>query len=351
MAVNFDNTSGTVANTRITVQQLIDFAYRNCNFYAEQITPELVNAARQALYYDLINLTNKGVNLWLLDELLLGSISRQRELVMPKGVSDIREFNYFNENRREAASSDSSGLNLTAVKDLNTEYTIPAGGEVVLGYPNSSFLRAGFFSKTPNATLEVYASDAELGVYEKVLDAFGPLSNSGWAYKKIDASPEKTYWKFVNNNTFAVDVNALVFGKGQNTVPIARLNRNDYYDLPNKNRQSGGNSLQFYLDRGLTPTAYLWTVPNTDFELFELYVEYQMMDVGKLTNEISVPDRWIPYVQAKLSHSLSMQLKNVDPTKVQMLKAQSDELFHDASNEDRDRSPIYLQPNISPYTR
>jgi hypothetical protein len=85
--------------------------------------------------------------------------------------------------------------------------------------------------------------------------------------------------------------------------------------------------------------------------MFQLIVEKQMEDVGSLTNQIYVPDRWLPSIQASLSHKLSMQLPAVDMQRVSYLEQQADKLFLRASEEDRDKSPLYLQPNISYYTR
>ena len=85
--------------------------------------------------------------------------------------------------------------------------------------------------------------------------------------------------------------------------------------------------------------------------MFQLIVEKQMQDVGTLTNEIYVPDRWLPCVQSQLSHKLSMQLQGVDMARIQYLEGQANKLFLNASDEDRDKSPIYLQPNYSYYTR
>ena len=85
--------------------------------------------------------------------------------------------------------------------------------------------------------------------------------------------------------------------------------------------------------------------------MFQLIVEKQMEDVGSLTNELYVPDRWIASVQATLSHKLSLQVPGVDLGRIQYLEAQAEKLFMQASNEERDKSPIYFQPNISYYTR
>ena len=96
---------------------------------------------------------------------------------------------------------------------------------------------------------------------------------------------------------------------------------------------------------------YIWPVPNNDFQMFQLLVEKQMQDVGTLTNELSVPDRWLPSIQASLSHKIAMQVPGVDGGKISYLEAYADKLFMQASNEERDKSPIYFQPNISYYTR
>ena len=84
--------------------------------------------------------------------------------------------------------------------------------------------------------------------------------------------------------------------------------------------------------------------------MFQLLVEKQMEDVGSLTNQIYVPDRWLNCVQKQLSHSLSMQLPGVELTRVQYLETQAEKAFQQAADEDRDKSPIYLQPAIRYYT-
>ena len=73
MASNYDNTSNTTAMTTITVDQLISFAYKEAGKLSEELTPEYINAIRQALWYILINLSNRGVNLWLLEYVVFGS--------------------------------------------------------------------------------------------------------------------------------------------------------------------------------------------------------------------------------------------------------------------------------------
>ena len=52
-------TSGTVGQTVVTVQNLIDSGARRAGKLAEELTSEQILASKQSLYYLLSNLVNK----------------------------------------------------------------------------------------------------------------------------------------------------------------------------------------------------------------------------------------------------------------------------------------------------
>ena len=56
------STSGTVGQTVISVQQLIDHGARRAGKLAEELTDEQVNSARDSLYFVLSNWANSGIN-------------------------------------------------------------------------------------------------------------------------------------------------------------------------------------------------------------------------------------------------------------------------------------------------
>ena len=87
--------SNTTGQTKINVDQLISYAYRDAGLAAEEITPEYVNAGKQALFYNLQNLSNRGVNLWLLENKLVGAIEAQQYLTLPSTTIDVREANWY----------------------------------------------------------------------------------------------------------------------------------------------------------------------------------------------------------------------------------------------------------------
>jgi len=346
MASNYDNTSNTTGQTTISVDQLISFAYKEAGKLSEELTPEYINAARQALWYILINLSNRGVNLWLLEYIVMGSAAQQRAYTLPVGTVDIREANY----RTLTTPSPTTDTTLVFnTSTLTVSHSIAAGASATAYFSgNPRFLSAGFYCETANKTLTVeYSYDNITWV------TIGTVSNSptnNWGYLQIDGSPAAGYWRFRNTSASAIVVKALSLASVQQDIPMARMNRNDYFSLPNKDFTSV-RALQFWMDRQVTPQINVWPVPQNAFQVFQFIIELQPQDVGRLTNEIAIPDRWVPAIQGQLSHRLAKLLPGIDPTRIQMLKQDAAEATLSAEEEDRDKSPIFFRPNVSYYTR
>jgi hypothetical protein len=352
--------SGTTGQTAVNVDQLISYAFRDAGRTAEEITPEYVNAARQALFYNLMDLSNMGVNLWLLENQLYGAVTAQQQLVLPKTTIDVREANwvyiinsgassYLPVSNPDSPTVFDQNLNQVATSTSGANYfglTYPQPQPVF--YVGFNGYAAGSGTATYNFAYEV----SDDGITWKLIQQFPSitLKDREWKYFNISTTPNHQYYRLRETVLPTFSIRQIVFSTSQQVIPLARLNRDDYWNLPNKQFASV-RSLQYWFDRQIEPSMYLWPVPNNDFQMFQLIVEKQMEDVGSLTNQIYVPDRWLPSVQASLSHKLSMQLPGIDMARVAYLEQQADKLFLRASEEDRDKSPIYFQPNISYYTR
>ena len=76
----------------------------------------------------------------------------------------------------------------------------------------------------------------------------------------------------------------------------------------------------------------------------------QIEDVGSLTDELEIPQRWYETVLFMLAHRMSLELPQVGMDRVSYLEKMADKYLADAESEERDRSPIYWAPNISVYT-
>jgi hypothetical protein len=353
--------SNTTGQTQINVDQLISYAYRDAGKIAEEMTPEYIEAAKQALFYNLQNLSNRGVNLWLLENQLYGATTQQQQLVLPKTTIDVREANWvYIQNIQASEYLPADNPESPAAFDLSPTLSTPAS---TLGYENyfgstyqqsQSVYYVGWNCYAPNSTqtynLAFEYSDDGINWFLKEQFPAVTMSDYQWQYYNISTTEPHLYWRLRETVASSYSVRQVVFSTSQQVIPLARLNRDDYWNLPNKQFPSV-RSLQYWFDRTIEPSMYLWPVPNNPYQMFQLIVEVQMQDVGTLTNQIYVPDRWINCIQKQLSHSLSMQLPGVDMARVQYLEAQAEKAFMQASEEDRDKSPIYFQPNISYYTR
>jgi len=172
-----------------------------------------------------------------------------------------------------------------------------------------------------------------------------------WVWTDIDGSVTAFYWR-VRVTTGTLSATSVVFGNTPNEIVMARLNRDSYNNLPNKTFQ--GRPLQFWLDRQLNqPFMYVWPVPNAAFTLSQIttYTKRYIMDVGSLTQEIEVPQRWFNAIVYLLSAALAEELPTVDPTLIQILDQKAMRALNQAEMEERDNSPIYFTPNIGVYTR
>lgn len=352
--------SGTTGNTTINVDQLISYAFRDAGKTSEEMTPEYVDAAKQALFYNLQNLSNLGVNLWLLENQLYGAVTAQQQLYLPKTVIDVREANWvYIINSAAAEYLPVANVDSPAVFNQNLDLVSTSTiGENWFGleYQNAQpVFYVGFNGYAAGGGVATYNFAYEVsndGVTWTTIQQFPAttLSDREWAYFNISTTPNHSFYRLRETVATTFSIRQIVFSTSQQVIPLARLNRDDYWNLPNKQFPSV-RSLQYWFDRQIEPSMYLWPVPNNDFQMFQLVVEKQMQDVGSLTNQIYVPDRWINSVQKQLSHSMSLQLPGIDIARIQYLEAQANKAFMQASEEDRDKSPIYFQPNYSYYTR
>jgi len=354
--------SNTYNQTKVNVDQLISYAFRAAGKQSEEITPEYITAAKQALFYILQNTSNRGVNLWLLENIILGAQSNQQILTMPEGTIDVREANwvYVQTPQIETALPADNPTSPTVFDNNLSNYGTTTVGENWFGAQYStqtSVYYIGINAYAPNFgevtyTDLVYETSNDGITWETQITFPSPLTlqDRTWYYTSNSITIPYYFHRVRSTSGTPFSCRQIVFAQSQQIIPLARLNRDDYWNLPNKQFPSV-RSLQYWFNRQIDPEMYLWPVPSNDFQIFQLIIEKQMMDVGALTNQLYLPNRWIPYIQAALSHELSLQLPGVDANRITYLEKRSLDFRTQAEEEDRDKSPIYFQPNFSYYTR
>ena len=356
--------SGTYNRTKVSVDDLISYAFRDAGKTAEEMTPELINAAKQALFYILQNSVNRGINIWLQKIVVLGAQTNQQILPMPPNCVDVLEANWIyitNPQIATALPASDPGAYVLFDQDSNADLDQFATSTLLDNYFGAEYQQqtrlfyVGFNAYAPggSATYDLDLQVSQDGITWTTWESFPSvtLADRQWQYYAIDTTQEFYYYRLNNRNTGSTfSLRAIQFAQSQQVIPMARLNRTDYFSLPNKQFPSQ-RSLQYWFNRQIDPEMYLWPVPNNNFQAFSMILELQPQDVGSLTNELYMPDRVVPYFQAALSHKMSMQLPGVDLNRVTYLEKLALEARTQFEEEDRDKSPIYFQPNISYYTR
>jgi hypothetical protein len=348
--------SGTTNQTKVNVAQMIEFAFREAGKPAEEQTPEYIDAGKLALFYILQNLSNRGVNLWMLENYMSGTVKNQTIINLPQGTVDVREANW----RYIVTPAISAALpasNATA-PNLFDNNLVTFGTSTLLNnwfganYGNQQRIYQVGFNSYGAQTLNLVYETSEDGV-TWILRYTLPtvtLADSEWYYFPVDPSPGHYNFRLRNTGATTFSLRALSFSYTQQDIPLARLNRDDYWNLPNKQFESD-RSLQYWMDRQINPQMYLWPIPNNDFQVFQLIIEKQIEDVGDLSNELYVPNRWIAAVQKLLSHQMSLQIPGIDLARIQYLDGQANYWLSQAESEERDKSPVMLTPNVSYYSR
>jgi hypothetical protein len=138
-----------------------------------------------------------------------------------------------------------------------------------------------------------------------------------------------------------VDILEMVLRRDGTDYEMDRISRSDYFDFPNKTNQ--GRPSQFFFNRQISPEINLWQTPENSTDQIVYYYVRRLEDADTMVNTGGVPFRFYPCMVAGLAYYMAMKRA---PDRLQVLKAVYDEEFQRASDEDRDRVPLKLQPSV-----
>jgi len=349
--------SGTVGATVINVQTLIDHGARRCGKLAEELTSEQVLSARQSLYFLLSNLGNRGIQFWTITKKVLGSQVDNYTYTLPKGTIDLWNVLYRTMARPNGAYTSSAGGTVANVYDGDTETICTqtsANGNIAVNFGTSNPIYIGSIGFLPASTGSwsiIYEYSIDNITWATLVD-LGTIDvvNGTWVWTDIEAGQTVAYYRIRAYSGTTLSLRELYFGNNSLEVQMSSLNRDDYTNLPNKNF-TANQPYQYWFDRTIPkPTIYVWPTPSTAFVQIVCWYSRQIEDVGSLTDELEIPQRWYEAVQMMLAHRMALELPQVGIDRVQYLEKMADKFLADAESEERDRSPIYWAPNISVYT-
>ena len=325
--------SNTVSQTVFDTRRVIDNAARRCKLRAESITAEYIDIANDQLYLLLSDLANMGAPLWCIEKQILPLYDGYGDVTLDTKVVDI-----LNSNLRQLQTV--TGTNTTT----STTHTIAFSGTTFV-------TTVGV--KWAAASVPIALERSDDGVTWTTIQTETPVAIAGeWTWYDLESSIATLYFR-VRATSGTLVFTQIYTGNTPTEIPLARLNRDDYTNLPNKSFQSN-RPLQFWYDRKIpNPIMHLWPVPNSgaDTSQLVLWVQRYIMDVGTMTQQLEVPQRWYEAIVAMLASKLALEIVEVDVNMIPLLDQKAQQALYTAQAEERDNSPMMIAPNISVYTR
>lgn len=325
-------TSGTVGNTVIDTAGVLEHAFRRVKVHPSQQTPETVQIAKENLYLLLLNMANRGLNLWCVQSDFIGLNAGKHLYDMTPGTIDVLNVIY-------AKPVRATGTDTTTATSITTEL-ISTTTVCRFGLKFSTIAAAEMVTIEKSTDGVVWESVTVLNRSDFAVDT--------WYWVNPTLIPSATYFRA--RAVGVITVSEFYLASAVSDLPVIQWNRDTWSTINNK-FQSGSPATNYYLERLLEPRLTLWPVPNNSYDHLQVFVQRQIQDIGVLSQSIEIPQRWVESVIWQLAARLAFELPQVDPSIIQTVLMMSDKMLLEVEREETDGAPIMLQPRISVYTR
>lgn len=317
----------TIGQTSVKLSTILEHSVRRLGLPAESQTPEIVQIAKNNLFFILTNFANRGINFWCIDEQYTALTTGKARNAMPDGTVDVMNVNF----RTNTTTSGTDSITSTEFIRQFSEST-----NTVLFKLESATI----------ATITIsYSTD---GISYTTHSTISHDGTEKWY--TIDPMISDVYLK-LSVSTGTLSVTELVTVSSYIDMPLYRMNRDDYMALPNKSTL--GRPVQFWFDRQLDPVMVLWPTPSSSYinNCIQMYRKRQIADVGNLDETLDIPPRWHNAIVWSLAAAIGTEIPNVQPDRITLAVQMSERALTEAEMEERDNSTISFAPNIGVYTK
>jgi hypothetical protein len=301
-------TTGSTA-FNLDMNDLIEEAFERCGL--ELRTGYDFKTARRSLNILTIEWANRGINLWTVEQGQIIMNTQQALYALPIDTIDILDASTRTNNGSQSNQTD---INLSRISEP-TYMTIP--NKNTTGRPVQMWInrQSGGVAAIPQTTLNggISATDTTITLANAAnlpTQGFINIGSETIAYQNIVGNQIVNAWRGQNGTTAA-----------------SHLTGVDVFN----------NQL---------PCINVWPTPNPPGDQYTL-VYYRMrriQDGGSGVRTQDIPFRFIPCMVAGLASHLSMKLLGVDPNRVMALKADYEQQFQLAAEEDREKAAIRFVP-------
>lgn len=307
-------TTGT-ASFNLNVNEIIEEAFERCG--KELRTGYDFRTAKRSMNLLTIEWANRGINLWTIEQGQIPMVTGQ--VIYPYPVDTI---DLYDTVIRTSAGSASNQTDINISRISESDYlTIPnklANGRPIQVWINRQSGQENATDITLDGTIT--ATDTTI-----TLSSTANLAVTG--YIKI----------------------------GSETIGYANIDGNDLINVyrGQNNTTAAAHTTGAAITVQNLPCINVWPTPNAPGDQYTfVYTRLRrIQDAGSGTYVQDIPFRFIPAMVAGLAYQLSVKLPEVDPARIPLLKAQYEETFQQAADEDREKAPIRIVPRNMFYYR
>jgi len=298
-------TSGSTA-FNLDLTELVEEAFERCG--SELRTGYDLRTARRSLNLLFADWANRGVNMWTMEQGTITLVAGQNTYALPNDTVDLIEHVI-----RTGANSSSTQADLTITRiSVSTYATIP--NKLQQARPIQVWIQRMNAQTSPTGLKlsgAITASDTTI-----TLDSVVGLPAAGF----IKLDNEIIGYGYISGNTL------YNCARGQqNTTAASHISNTDVYWEQ-------------------VPAITVWPTPdNTQTYTFVYWRLRRTQDAGGGVNVMDVPFRFVPCMVAGLAYYMAIKLPKA-LERLEMLKAQYDEAWQLASDEDREKAAIRFVP-------
>jgi len=308
-----ETTTGTTV-FNLDVNDLIEEAFERCG--KELRSGYDFRTARRSLNLLTIEWANRGINLWTIEQGIITMNTGQATYALPVDTIDLLDTVI----RQNNGTTNQIDINISRISE-STYMTLP--NKLTQGRPIQVWIDRQSGQSNPTTvvtTANVSATDTAITVSDVT-----QLGSSGF----IQLDNEIITYPNVNTATNQL----LNCFRGQAGTTAAAHNAGAIVTVQN------------------LPSVNVWPTPNAPGNQYS-FVYYRMrriQDAGSGGFVQDMPFRFIPAMVSGLAYQLSTKLPDMDMNRIPMLKADYEQQFQLAADEDREKAPIRFVPRNTFY--
>jgi hypothetical protein len=299
--------TSSTATFNLDLNELIEEAYERAGL--EVRTGYEFRTARRSLNLLTIEWSNRGINLWTVEEGAIALATGQAVYPIPEDTIDLLDHVIRQNNGTAATQTD---INISRISEP-TYSTIPnklTTGRPIQVWVNRQTAQTNATSVTLNGTITSTATTI-------VVSSASGLTTTGFI--KIDS--ETIGYTNVDGNSL---INCT---RGQNGTTAA----------------AHTTGAAIYVQN--LPCINVWPTPNSGGDYTFVYWRLRRInDAGNGVNVQDIPFRLVPCMVAGLAFYIGSKRPDVSPDRVAFLKAEYEQQWLLASQEDREKAPDRFVP-------